>query len=196
MKSKYIKYTILAVAVVSVLAFTVFKHEHTFAEATCTTPKTCTECNEIEGEPLGHSWLEATCTASKTCEICNLTEGNPLEHTWLEATTEAPETCDSCGLTQGEPLAINDEKVHAPQAKEELKASDYNLPISDEDLQKLAELIMQDVYGNSGGGGQVHQATPEQLEALGATPAIVDPNDNVHFGQTEGSDALKGGRLE
>ncbi|MGN0611570.1 MAG: hypothetical protein ACI4JI_07270 [Ruminiclostridium sp.] len=30
-------------------------HEHTFADATCTEPKTCTECGETEGEALGHT---------------------------------------------------------------------------------------------------------------------------------------------
>ena len=27
-------------------------HEHTWSEATCTEPKTCSECGETEGEPL------------------------------------------------------------------------------------------------------------------------------------------------
>ena len=34
-------------------AFTYRAHEHTWAEATCITPKTCTECGDEEGEPLG-----------------------------------------------------------------------------------------------------------------------------------------------
>ncbi len=55
-------------------------HEHTWKDATCTEPKTCTECGETEGEPLGHTWIDATCTSPKTCEICGQTEGEPNGH--------------------------------------------------------------------------------------------------------------------
>lgn len=40
-------------------------HEHTWSEATCDTPKTCTECGETEGEPLGHT------TDMGKCSRCN-----------------------------------------------------------------------------------------------------------------------------
>ena len=30
--------------------------EHEWKEATCTAPKTCTLCQEVEGEALGHTW--------------------------------------------------------------------------------------------------------------------------------------------
>lgn len=78
-------------------------HEHTWDEATCTTPKTCSECGETEGETLGHTWEEATCTTAKTCSVCNEIEGAPLEHQWIEATLEAPKTCSVCNETEGEP---------------------------------------------------------------------------------------------
>lgn len=103
------------------------KHE-TWLDVTCTAPKTCAECGETEGAPLGHSWLAATCETAKTCEVCgetegevpghawvdatcdtpktcatcNLTEGDALGHSWLYATTEAPQTCSACGATEGE----------------------------------------------------------------------------------------------
>ena len=104
MKNIYLKCTLLSVGLTLSLLFTACGHEHTFSEATCTTPKTCTECNEVEGEALGHTWTEATCENPKTCTTCSLTEGNALDHQWLEATTEAPKTCELCGLTEGEPL--------------------------------------------------------------------------------------------
>ena len=52
-------------------------HSHTWVEATCTSPKTCTECGEIEGEPAGHKWIEATCLTAKTCEVCGETPASP-----------------------------------------------------------------------------------------------------------------------
>lgn len=123
---------ILALAMVLTMAACGCKHE-TWNEANCTTPKTCAECGETEGEALGHVWAAATCDAPKTCETCGLTEGEPkghdwqdatcvmpkmcvsckltegeaLGHTWQEATTEAPKTCEGCGLTEGERIVTD-----------------------------------------------------------------------------------------
>ncbi len=65
--------------------------EHSWVDATCTAPKTCSVCQATEGNALGHSWVDATCTAPKTCSVCQATEGDALEHTFTN------NTC-SCGL--------------------------------------------------------------------------------------------------
>lgn len=59
---------------------------HTWIEATCTEPKTCSICRESEGEALGHEWLENTPNyqQAKTCERCGETEGSPLEAVYEE----------------------------------------------------------------------------------------------------------------
>lgn len=80
---------------------------HTWAAATCETAKTCEVCGEVEGEPLGHSWVDATCETAKTCERCGLTEGEALGHSWVDATTEAPKTCSVCALTEGERIVTD-----------------------------------------------------------------------------------------
>lgn len=49
-------------------------HEHTFEEATCTSPKTCSECGATEGEALGHT-EEAVAGKAATCTEAGLTEG-------------------------------------------------------------------------------------------------------------------------
>ena len=54
--------------------------KHQWADATCLTPKTCTLCEEFEGEPAGHKWVEANCELPKTCMVCSATEGQPLAH--------------------------------------------------------------------------------------------------------------------
>ncbi len=79
-------------------------HEHTWEEATCTVPKTCSECGKTEGEVLGHTWEEATCAEPKHCSVCGETEGESLEHTWIEATCAEPKHCSVCGETEGEAL--------------------------------------------------------------------------------------------
>ncbi len=57
------------------------KDGHTWVEATCTEPKTCSVCGATEGEALGHEWLENTPNyqQAKTCSVCGATEGDPLE---------------------------------------------------------------------------------------------------------------------
>ncbi len=77
---------------------------HTWVEATCTTPKTCTKCGATEGEALGHTWVEATCTTPKTCARCGVTEGEALGHNWVEASCEQAKHCADCGVTEGEAL--------------------------------------------------------------------------------------------
>ncbi len=37
-------------------------HCHSYAQADCTTPKTCTDCGYTRGEALGHAYIEGTCT--------------------------------------------------------------------------------------------------------------------------------------
>jgi len=73
---------------------------HSYKDATCTAPKTCSTCGATEGSALGHSWNAATCTAPKTCSKCGATEGS-AEHSWNTATCTAPKTCSKCGATEG-----------------------------------------------------------------------------------------------
>ena len=53
---------------------------------------------------MGHTWQDATCTVPKTCSVCSVTEGETAPHTWQEATTEAPKTCSVCQKTEGTKL--------------------------------------------------------------------------------------------
>ncbi len=63
---------------------------HTYADATCTAPKTCTKCGATEGN-AEHSWKNATCTAPKTCTKCSATEGSTAEHNYSNG------ACTACG---------------------------------------------------------------------------------------------------
>lgn len=66
-------------------------HTHTFADATCTVAKTCTECGEIEGEPLGHDWKWADCENPNICKRCLETQGESLGHDSVVG------VCTKCG---------------------------------------------------------------------------------------------------
>lgn len=98
------KYSSLLAMILCAFLITGCQYSHDWTEADCITPKTCTKCEETEGEALGHNWAEATCTAPKTCKDCGLTEGEVLDHVWTEVSCAAPKTCEGCGLTEGEAL--------------------------------------------------------------------------------------------
>lgn len=108
--------TALVLACIMMLTGCMCKHE-TWNDADCVTPKTCAECGETEGAPLGHSWLAATCETPKTCETCGTTEGEAKGHSWADATCEAPKTCEACGVTEGEALGHSwaDATTEAPK---------------------------------------------------------------------------------
>ena len=65
---------------------------HTWAPATCTTPKTCSVCGATEGTALGHNWSTATCTTPKTCSVCGQTEGSANGHNYQNG------VCSVCGV--------------------------------------------------------------------------------------------------
>ncbi len=82
-------------------------HTHEFLEATCKSPKTCSICNETEGETIAHEWQEADCTTPKKCNLCEETEGEPSGHDWKEATCTSPKKCKVCDKTSGEAKGHN-----------------------------------------------------------------------------------------
>ncbi len=93
---------VLLIALSAVMTGCSCKHE--WKDATCDTPKTCTKCNEAEGEALSHKWADATCETAKTCSLCQKTEGNALGHKWADATCETAKTCSVCNKTEGSAL--------------------------------------------------------------------------------------------
>ena len=58
-------------------------HVCDFSDPTCTEPGKC-ECGATQGEALGHTWADATCTTPKTCSVCGETEGDALGHEYVD----------------------------------------------------------------------------------------------------------------
>lgn len=79
---------------------TVPKTSHSYADATCTTPRKCTECGEVSGSALGHSFNNATCSAPAKCSKCGETSGSAKGHTTVKDSAVAA-TCISQGKTEG-----------------------------------------------------------------------------------------------
>lgn len=51
-----------------------------------------------------HQWKDATCTSPKTCSLCEAIEGESLGHTWVGVDWEHSEVCASCGKTKDQAL--------------------------------------------------------------------------------------------
>ena len=98
------KYVITALLVLFCCTLSACGCKHTWDNATCQTPKTCSQCGATEGDVAEHQWTDATCVAPRTCTVCGETEGEPLPHNWMPATCTAPKTCVSCGAFEGDAL--------------------------------------------------------------------------------------------
>lgn len=92
-------------------------HTHTYSDATCTLPATCS-CGATNGDALGHDYIDATCINPKTCSRCNETEGNTIPHDFVEiSSTDGSNvgsvitySCSMCKETKTEeiqPLTLN-----------------------------------------------------------------------------------------
>ena len=92
-------------------------HKHTWADANCTAPKTCTACGITEGEALGHELVDhaaqaPTCTekgweAYKTCNRCDYSSYKELAatgHNYGSATCDQAASCSVCGFSSGSAL--------------------------------------------------------------------------------------------
>lgn len=76
---------------------------HSWLDATCTTAKTCSNCQISEGSALGHNWKDASCASPKKCTNCGIIEGMALPHDMSEATCSSVPTCKICGYKDGDP---------------------------------------------------------------------------------------------
>ncbi len=122
----------LAFCLVLTMAACGCKHE-TWLDADCNTAKTCKDCGETEGEPLGHSWLDATCDAPKTCTACGVTERTALGHSWTEATCKTAKFCTRCGQVEGEALGHSwlDATTETPKTCEKCSETEGEKIITD-----------------------------------------------------------------
>lgn len=78
-------------------------HIHSYANATCISPKKCS-CGATAGTALGHQFTAATCTSPQICSRCGITSGSALGHNYLPATCNSPKTCKRCGQKTGNAL--------------------------------------------------------------------------------------------
>ena len=66
---------------------------HTYKDATCTTPATCSVCGTTEGTALGHSFKDGTCTA------CGAHDPDYVSHTHSYSAAVTAPDCTNAGFT-------------------------------------------------------------------------------------------------
>lgn len=104
----YKRISTFCIAIMFCCIFAGCQCEHEWMEADCTTPKTCSLCEETEGESLAHSWKAATCQLPETCSRCGEARGTPIDHTWIDATCIEAKKCTACQVTEGQPFGHNE----------------------------------------------------------------------------------------
>ena len=125
---------------------------HTWKEAICTEPATCTVCGITSGSANGHTWKEATCTEPTTCTVCGITSGSAKGHTWKEATCTEPAICAVCGITSGSAnghdwVAItqavhHDATGHYETVTDAKKVNKYKCPLCNKKYDSIEEYYL------------------------------------------------------
>ncbi len=175
------------------------EHVHVFADATCTSPKTCS-CGATEGDALEHKWEEATCAKPKTCSVCGATDGDAIGHMWEDATCTKPKTCSVCDATDGKALNHdwNDATCKAPKTcsvcgKEEGKFADHKWKKATCDKPKTCS-----VCGKTEGSALGHDwqdatyASPKRCntcDSLEGSPLETPGKENYHGHVYTGGDS-------
>lgn len=87
---------------------------HSWKDADCLNPKTCTVCGKTEGSALGHEWTTPDvdlCEVQSTCSRCGATDAENKEHT-PENDDNDCSTALNCGVCGKEILAAGE---HSPE---------------------------------------------------------------------------------
>ena len=71
----------------------------------------------ISKDTVEHTWKDATCTAPKTCTVCGATTGDPAPHTpadgWKSDKDGHWKACKDCGTVIGEKIAHTPDRTEA-----------------------------------------------------------------------------------
>ena len=70
-------------------------HSHTWKDATCDTPATCTTCGMVVGDPQ-HQFVNKSCAEPEVCELCGAVGQLGRTHFVLDG------DCSRCGMTAEE----------------------------------------------------------------------------------------------
>ena len=105
-----------------------------------------TECNVCgETRDSMHSWKDADCLNPKTCTVCGKTEGSALGHEWTTPDVDLCEvrsTCSRCGATDGE------NKEHTPENDDNDCSTALNCGVCGKEILAAGEHFPENDDGN------------------------------------------------
>ena len=88
---------------------------HTWVNADCDNPKTCSVCGKIEGSALGHEWTTPDvdqCEVQSTCSRCGATEGENKGHIYDNACDAACNECNETRAVQHDYSVLQNDETH------------------------------------------------------------------------------------
>lgn len=191
---KFLK-LILSFTIFSVIVFTAAscstKCNHVWKDATCTSAKTCTVCNAVRGEALGHSGGEASCLAKATCERCGEEYGEKPDHIWVEASCEMAKHCEVCLQEEGEALghtggtATCVDKAVCERCQKEYGTVDFSNHLDRYQYVKTATTHRDhcNCCGNDIGDEEPHSFVNGTCEVCGYTPTVAVSDAQAQAGE-------------
>ncbi len=104
---------------------------HSWKDATCETPKTCSVCGETEGEVLEHEWTAATCMEKAKCSICDMEYGELAAHTLCKIDAVAA-TCTGAGNREYYTCTVCGKYYSDADGETEITKDSWVLPVDSE----------------------------------------------------------------
>jgi len=113
---------------------------HSWVDATCTVPMTCSRCNETNGTALGHDWENPTCTTPRSCCVCFDVDPNskPLGHSFVDG------ECMVCGADEVQ--KPNEENEGDISSDSVLKLTVSNTNVSLNNSSQIITITVPDSY--------------------------------------------------
>ena len=89
-----------------------------------------------------HTWSNATCTVPKTCSECGITEGDPVDHTW--ETVDGAVICSVCGAVDETAVVETRPLYGVPVEEGEAAVKQYLNLFAQNDVQNNATFLEDD----------------------------------------------------
>ena len=155
-------------------------HFHSWVDATCTEPRTCSGCGLTDGFSRGHEWMSGSCTEPRHCRNCDLVIEVP-SHYYSDDTDM---DCNFCG--RGRYVVCCGTEI--PVVLSSIESGDFALKDTDDSITAaLMEYFVADgvnyweyvLYASEPGQYEVTMAQKDVEETLGVTLYV---DDHLFFG--------------
>ena len=105
--------------------------QHTYSDATCDVPATCSKCGQTTGDALGHNFQGGSCDTPGTCSRCGATSGTGAHNYYGSK-------CTVCGDKTQRYYDIQDALKRCERYPKYMK-SNYELICSDQELFNMTK---------------------------------------------------------